>query len=101
MRTIFEAYGLWEEIEETPRVCGDGAAFAKAILLANMHSPFMQSRVISGSDALTCTRFNKWEVEDENVAFIWRRLQGTMKDDRIELYVYGRNDRSIHYAVEL
>ncbi|EPT00841.1 hypothetical protein FOMPIDRAFT_1049350 [Fomitopsis schrenkii] len=94
MRAMFEAYELWDAGDETPMVFRGGreAAFAKAILLANMHDPSTRSRIVPGADIYNEKRYTKWEVEDENAALIWRRLQGTHKRDLDERDAYGYGD---------
>ena len=88
MRAILEAYDLWDKGDQTPKVFGTasgrGAAFAKAILLVNMQDSSMASRPVLGMDIFTERRFIKLDVEDENVATIWRRLQGTNKPRDLE-----------------
>lgn len=95
MRAIFEAYELWDVGDETPKVFGDKrrAAFAKAVLLVNMQDPSLRSRVVAGTDIFSERRYIKWEVEQENAALLWRRLQGTSKPrDPDEEYEYGHHE---------
>lgn len=92
MRAIFEAYGMWDVGDETPKVFGDQrrAAFAKAVLLVNMQDPSFSSRFVPGMDIFSEKRYIKLEVEQENAALLWRRLQGTSGPrDPDEQYVYG------------
>ena len=94
MRAILEAYDLWDVGDETPRVFkgGHGAALAKAILLVNMQDPSIKSRVVPGMDIFNEKRYIKFDIENENAAIIWRRLQGTFGPRDPDHYEYGQQE---------